>query len=73
MPDSTLLDPVVLDHLPEYSEQNYKCRSCKTNTHWYCPGCAAADHCGPASGFYCFGKNKSCYVDQHRKRARTKA
>ena len=68
----TLLDPVVYEHDPDYAEKSQACRACGTSTFWFCPGCAAADDCGPASGFYCVSKHRNCFRDNHRKRARTK-
>ena len=76
MPDTTLLDPVVVEHDPDYhvgSHQRCQMPGCEHFTNWFCPGCAKADDCGPASGFYCLGKGRNCFKDNHRKRAKTKA
>ena len=71
MPDKTLLNPIVVDHWPEWAEKQQKCRSCGMHCLTFCPGCARDDDCGPASGFYCHSKARDCMGDHHRKRART--
>ena len=69
---STLLEPMVVEHMPEYAEAPQRCRECGKHTFWFCPGCAKADDCGPASGFYCVHKDRKCFAASHRRRARTK-
>ena len=73
VPDSTLLDPCILQHMMEYADGQQRCRlkGCGMLTDKYCPGCAKADDCGPASGFFCCVKSRNCYAIHHRKRART--
>ena len=80
IPGSTLLDPLVLDHDPDYMfdpdrdmRQVCQAADCHFKTCWRCPGCAALDDCGPASGFYCMGKERNCMKVNHRKRCRTQA
>ena len=34
---STLLDPVVAEHMPDYADGNQRCRECGTKTCWFCP------------------------------------
>ena len=74
---STLLDPLILDHDPDYVKRDVRqeCQAagCKFKTSWRCPGCAELDSCGPASGFYCMGKERNCMKANHRKRCRTRA
>ena len=73
--DSTLLDPIVLEHQPEWAEKQQVCRNpdCKKLCLSFCPGCAKAEDAGPASGFYCHGKGRDCLAARHRKLCRTKA
>ena len=81
IPGSTLLEPLVLDHDPDYFDQRQRCqrilpgsgKKCGKLTGWCCPGCAALDDCGPASGFYCRDKERNCMKLNHAKRCRTRA
>lgn len=73
IPGSTLLEPLVLDHDPDYVHTRQKCRSCQRLTAWCCPGCAELDDCGPGSGFYCREPDRNCMKANHRKRCRTQA
>ena len=69
------MEPVVVQHMPGYAEDAQRCRECGTRTFWFCPGCHKADYAnggGPASGFYCVHKDRTCFADSHRRRARTK-
>ena len=72
---STLLDPIVAAHTVEFADGQQRCRrkGCSMHTSTYCPGCAADEPCGPASGFYCCVKGRNCMAMHHRKRARTRA
>ena len=71
VPGSTQLSPEVCEHMPDYAEKKQNCRSCGKDTFWFCPGCAKDDDCGPGSGFYCLGKHRNCFADNHFKRRRT--
>ena len=81
VPDSTLLDPLVLGHDPDYCAGRQRCQrilpgsgeKCGKLTAWRCPGCANLDNCGPASGFYCREPDRNCMKLNHKKRCRTPA
>ena len=72
---STLLDPIVAEHCPEFADGQQRCRreGCGKHISTYCPGCAKDEPCGAASGFYCMVKGRNCMAMHHRKRARTHA
>ena len=76
IPDRTLLDPIVMDHEPEYVQgHKQRCQKdgCKYTTNWRCPGCAALDGGGASAGYYCREPKRNCQRDNHCKRCRTKA
>lgn len=71
VPGSTLLDPIVCEHMPDYAEKHQRCRCCGTLTNWFCPGCRKMDGDDGGAGFYCLAKGRNCMAVNHRKRRRT--
>ena len=71
----TLLDPIVMDHEPEYTGIQQRCqlKGCKYTPRWRCPGCAAADGGEGSAGYYCREPTRNCMRDNHHKRCRMKA
>lgn len=71
VPGSTQLDPVVCEHDPDYAGKPQRCRCCGQETHWFCPGCRKLDGGQGGAGYYCLGKHRNCFAQNHRKRRRT--
>ena len=64
---STLCEPCVAEHSPEWADNQQRCRICDMKTHVFCPGCAKAEGSEPGAGFYCFFAGRNCLGVHHRK------
>ena len=64
---STLLDPIVNEHWPEWADSYQRCRrkDCTGQANTFCAGCAKEEGGGPGSGFYCHKKGRDC-MGMHR-------